>query len=702
MRHSGLWLLALLSILISISQLWLPLQAQNANKPMLQITGVNIDAFPQVEVSVYGQNLGAQFASIDLGLREDNTVRDFDNDFRNVGVQVAVVIDASRNIISPGITGDPRYIEIANAVRAFLDADVLSPETDWLSSYTIGPDEEGFQILTDWTQDHNAVANELFQYTPGNNQPTTTSLFGLTKFAMDSFDNASAAPNLQKQILIFSDGSDVVSALELENITNRALTNNISINTIHIGNDRFAGAEDNLQRIATLTRSRYTLLDSIAALNEQWQDISVQRGQRILSYRTDNPEPGRLTVTAQGANNREIEQEIDFPRPGARPVDITILQPTRDQVITREADSFDMPLEDMSGGTLLIEAAFAWPDGYVREPARVEYRLNNRTRIREEPPFEQFEISIAELDAGDYTLLVRATDELGLTGEADVVPFSVVLNVPPQPDTPTPEPVEEPAPVISATVPLTNSPALTATSSITTTPPITITPPTGIRDQIADRIIDLVDRTTGRQLDQNTALLLALFPFAILLFGLIYGLRRQQPGDDYDNYEFGYTDLGTENAVNNFEDEYTEPSADPFSDEEDYTEPAVLPDFDVIPPAHLIYVDGGENLPAKIPIDGGREIRIGRRDSFCDRVIDDKRVSRLHATIVERADGFYIRDEGSAGGTFVNRRKLGVSDNQPLKHSDIVNFNAISYRFELTDEADPEQTEPATNLDLNS
>ena len=119
--------------------------------------------------------------------------------------------------------------------------------------------------------------------------------------------------------------------------------------------------------------------------------------------------------------------------------------------------------------------------------------------------------------------------------------------------------------------------------------------------------------------------------------------------------------------------------------------------FDVVPPAYLMRMEGGNHLPEEIPIDGGREVRIGRKDSFCDQVIDDKRVSRLHATVVERADGFYIRDEGSAGGTFVNRRKLGVSDNQQLKHNDLVNFNAISYRFELTAERDdPDATEPAT------
>ena len=46
------------------------------------------------------------------------------------------------------------------------------------------------------------------------------------------------------------------------------------------------------------------------------------------------------------------------------------------------------------------------------------------------------------------------------------------------------------------------------------------------------------------------------------------------------------------------------------------------------------------------------------RDPKCNIVIDNKMVSRHHATIQKIKDDFYIKDEESTNGTFVNGMKL--------------------------------------------
>ncbi len=120
---------------------------------------------------------------------------------------------------------------------------------------------------------------------------------------------------------------------------------------------------------------------------------------------------------------------------------------------------------------------------------------------------------------------------------------------------------------------------------------------------------------------------------------------------------------------------------------EDATEPQVMVNF--ISPASLLYVDGGDHLPS--------EARYRRRTRSAHRAQASllrrhhRRPTRpgLHASIVEKEDGkFYIKDEGSSGGTYVNRRKLRVNDMVELHHNDIVNFNTVSYRFELNDQSE--------------
>ncbi len=173
----------------------------------------------------------------------------------------------------------------------------------------------------------------------------------------------------------------------------------------------------------------------------------------------------------------------------------------------------------------------------------------------------------------------------------------------------------------------------------------------------------------------------ALLPFLLIIVAVVMLIWRKQPAEDV------FT-RATEAAAYDstaFDSKPTMVEQTAYELTEDATEPQVMVNF--ISPASLVYVEGGDHLPSKLDIEGGREVRIGRKQAYCDVIIDDQRVSRLHASIVEKEDGkFYIKDEGSSGGTYVNRRKLRVNDMVELHHNDIINFNTVSYRFELNDQ----------------
>ncbi len=66
---------------------------------------------------------------------------------------------------------------------------------------------------------------------------------------------------------------------------------------------------------------------------------------------------------------------------------------------------------------------------------------------------------------------------------------------------------------------------------------------------------------------------------------------------------------------------------------------------------------------------------------------------------------FYIRDEGSRGGTFVNRRRLHKDQKVLLHHDDIVQFYTFTYQFVLSEApTQVNDSEPtlSTRLDLDS
>jgi len=72
--------------------------------------------------------------------------------------------------------------------------------------------------------------------------------------------------------------------------------------------------------------------------------------------------------------------------------------------------------------------------------------------------------------------------------------------------------------------------------------------------------------------------------------------------------------------------------------------------------AALVIRSGGGRAGESFGIDGER-MTIGRRPDS-DVFLDDVTVSRDHALLIRRADGYHLDDCGSLNGTYVNRRRV--------------------------------------------
>jgi len=81
--------------------------------------------------------------------------------------------------------------------------------------------------------------------------------------------------------------------------------------------------------------------------------------------------------------------------------------------------------------------------------------------------------------------------------------------------------------------------------------------------------------------------------------------------------------------------------------------------------AALVVRAGGGHVGESFRLEADR-ISIGRRPDS-DVFLDDVTVSRDHAMVVRRGDGFHLDDLGSLNGTYVNRRRI---DSQQLVDGD--------------------------------
>jgi len=663
-----------------------PAYAQDTAEPILTITGVESSQLPLIRVTAYGANLGDALANLPVTLTEDNVAQPIlESGPVDVGVQVGLLFDLSRNVL-------PRYNELADAAERFRVAQ-LSAETDWLAAYSVNLQDGTLRVVSDWAQDHQGMANLVRMDTPAE-APATTPLFGLISDALDRFSSSATPSNLRRTLVVFSDGSDIVSAQQLETIVRKAARLGVTIETVMIGDDRNAASRRNLEQIALETGGAYwdySTADLIPNVEAMWQQIGAQRQQQFYTYRLTKPQPSEVGLALTYPDGRQLTARYDFPAIDVRPPAIEVLSPPADYALVRTADAFDSPLNDIMPTTLPIQVNIVWPDNHPRAIQRIEYEVGGRSAVQDSEPFGAVDFPIEMLDNGVYTVRVAVIDELGLEGKSTPLSFTVQVVRPDPPPTATPTVTMTPTPEPTMTVSVSAAPGTEATPTGGTLVLTPVAPTMAFSTTLPG--IGLLGYGTlpagdtmlfvGTRLIPVTPLTIAIavLPIVLIIAAVVMLTRRKRPTDDV------FT-RATEAAYDAtaFDSKPTMVEQTAYELTEDATEPQVMVNF--ISPASLVYVEGGDHLPSKLDIEGGREVRIGRKQAYCDVIIDDQRVSRLHASIVEKEDGkFYIKDEGSSGGTYVNRRKLRVNDMVELHHDDIVNFNTVSYRFQLNDQS---------------
>ena len=90
-------------------------------------------------------------------------------------------------------------------------------------------------------------------------------------------------------------------------------------------------------------------------------------------------------------------------------------------------------------------------------------------------------------------------------------------------------------------------------------------------------------------------------------------------------------------------------------DELDQDSAAPIHDTGVSGPALVVRAGGGRAGETFHP--NGPRTLIGRSPD-CDVFLDDVTVSRKHAVLVEENGEFFVEDQGSLNGTFVNRKRI--------------------------------------------
>lgn len=91
----------------------------------------------------------------------------------------------------------------------------------------------------------------------------------------------------------------------------------------------------------------------------------------------------------------------------------------------------------------------------------------------------------------------------------------------------------------------------------------------------------------------------------------------------------------------------------------------------------MLVLQRGSEAGRRWPLERSRVLTVGRSEE-CDIALPDRQVSRYHARISWRSDGYYLEDLGSKNGTHVNGEE--VHGSIPLHDGDEIQ---IALRFKL-------------------
>ena len=311
------------------------------------------------------------------------------------------------------------------------------------------------------------------------------------------------------------------------------------------------------------------------------------------------------------------------------PPHIELALPTT--AVQRQGNAPDSPLVELEPATLEIPVQLTWPDGLPREVTAVSLFVDGQTQpqLNVPQPDEAGRLRLNWNVQSVDTGAYRLWAEL-----SDVLGYTV--------DTETV--------VLTITAvrpdPPTPTPAPTATPS-----PV---------EQIT-----AVTTAVATSLSRNEwLLLLAGLSVIGLLLLLIRWWRRRPPKVEPHPH-----------------------STNPAAEAND-----TLDEIDESLVASLHLVEDAPGNQTEIVLDNDN-LTLGRDHEVAQIVFGDSSVSRLHARIRKRNGRYWLYDEGSASGTFLNHDRLGLSPRQ-LQDGDEIRLGRLLLRFQLRPETPESSEEP--------
>ena len=397
------------------------------------ITAVDTSAFPEVRVylavsDAEGNHVPGLPASAFTLTEDQSPISNLSISEAEVGTQGVIVLDTSAAFKARDANAVTRLDFIKQALTENTswmedgvdDVTVLAPEGVLAAHSSVVGDVAG--AVMSYTTEFAGIANHI----PFANQ------------ALDYAADATPRPGMRRYVVFISSGfASAGDETALADLVARANTSRIPIHTVYVGSpgpdEQLAVEAQRLKRLAELTGGAFVVFDQPASLDPLLQRLADQRAQYILSYRSTLAVTGqhslfaRVTLPGGAALTSEV---------GAFPLRVelpTIAIQNVPATIQRLAQQPGADPQTIAPTAYAVQFKAEFPDGHTRTLTEVQLIADGQVADTQRlAPIETLTWPLASYaESGTHALQLRATDELGLVAESEVLTVTVTVEIPP-------------------------------------------------------------------------------------------------------------------------------------------------------------------------------------------------------------------------------------------------------------------------------
>ncbi len=606
-----------------------PVKAQQGPAQII-ITGTDASSAPMIQLHVYAIDGQGNLVSLDPNsltiLHNGSAVSDVTiGSPYEAGTFTIFVLD-----IPQGVSAHIPTIQ--TAIQQYAGEQTMVEQVDSVAIFAV--DELAASQILAASEFRNEITNTFA--TPLTPKTGATALVDSLMGLLNNLDSLKPRSDMIPQIVVFSDGTDVVSTQhEHADVPRLASELGVPIYTVILDNasldaDETQTGQDYMGQIAAGTNGLSTRLSTAEELQPFWDRISTFRNQETIQYSITEAAGGDHTVVLNLTNNQNVGDSavVTIP-PGA---------PTISIELPPESRSLTLPNLN-TALALSFSTKVSWLDDVDREIQKAQLLVNGLIlQDLDVNNLDKFDVELTNLKFGPNQIQIAIVDSEGSRATSPEIIIEIAEG-----ETSIPEEIA----------------------------------PSGLFERIWQRI-------SGAAVFIGGCFLLVFF--VVLLIGLMYLSRRspflRQIGligmlgrvpflrPYFSNVYDVQSNVARADSMKYKASRYSSDVKSAGSGRKGKPQLA----------AFLEVVQATTQMPGRLDLEKV-EVKLGRSPSRADISFkDDGTVSRVHATIVQEGAGYRIFDEKSTSGTYVNEQ--GVLDQGlQLVDGDEIRMGAVRLRF---------------------